>query len=160
LARRTFNVVDVTERVLIHWHAGRSQSQIASSLGVDRKTVKKYLAPAIGAGMVPGGLARSPEQWAELVGQWFPHLTDTKLRQITWPQIEVYRDFIVDVYDRGVMRCGMGVDAADDGSFVARHVRPCSSQLAGRRGEGGQASDGPRASTLLRSRPRAEARVL
>jgi hypothetical protein len=46
-------MVDVTE-ILIHWHAGRSQSEIATSLGVDRKTVKKYLAPAIEAGIAPG----------------------------------------------------------------------------------------------------------
>lgn len=30
MARRTFDVVDVTE-ILIHCHAGRSQSQIAES---------------------------------------------------------------------------------------------------------------------------------
>jgi len=41
-------VVDVTE-ILIHWHAGRSQREIATSLGVDRKTVKKYVRPAIAA---------------------------------------------------------------------------------------------------------------
>ena len=38
-------MVDVTE-ILAHWHAGRSKSQIAESLGLDRKTVRKYLAPA------------------------------------------------------------------------------------------------------------------
>jgi hypothetical protein len=37
-------VVDVTE-ILIYWHAGRSQSQIATSLGLDRKMVKKYVDP-------------------------------------------------------------------------------------------------------------------
>jgi hypothetical protein len=43
MARRTFVVVDVTE-ILIHWHAGRSISEVAASLGVDRKTIRKYLA--------------------------------------------------------------------------------------------------------------------
>jgi DNA-binding transcriptional regulator LsrR (DeoR family) len=33
---------DVTE-ILVHWHVGRSQSEIATSLGLDRQTVKKYL---------------------------------------------------------------------------------------------------------------------
>ena len=33
MTRRTFDVVDVTE-ILIHWHAGRSQLQLADSLGV------------------------------------------------------------------------------------------------------------------------------
>ena len=38
-------MVDLTE-LFVHWEAGRSQAQIAESLGLDRKTVRKYLAPA------------------------------------------------------------------------------------------------------------------
>jgi DNA-binding CsgD family transcriptional regulator len=53
LARRTFDVTDVTE-ILVHWYAGRSQSEVATSLGVDRKTIKKYVTPAIEAGITPG----------------------------------------------------------------------------------------------------------
>jgi len=93
MARRSFNVVDVTE-ILIHWHAGRSQSEVATSLGVDRKTVKKYLAPAIAAGIVPGDQARSGETWAELVRAWWPGLVDARLRQTTWPQIEAHHEVI------------------------------------------------------------------
>ncbi|SEE10887.1 hypothetical protein SAMN04490240_4864 [Rhodococcus pyridinivorans] len=29
-----------------HWHAGRSQVQISTALGLDRKTIRKYLTPA------------------------------------------------------------------------------------------------------------------
>jgi hypothetical protein len=61
LARRSFDVADVTE-ILIHRQAGRSQSHIASSLGVDRKTTKKYLDPAVAAwqaGAVTGGVGRA-----------------------------------------------------------------------------------------------------
>ncbi len=36
-------VVDVTG-VLAHWYTGRSKNQISESLGLDRKTVRKYLA--------------------------------------------------------------------------------------------------------------------
>jgi hypothetical protein len=75
MTRRTFDVVDVTE-ILIHWHAGRSQLQLADSLGVDPKTVRKYTAPAIAAGMAPGGPPGSPQRWAELVREWFPQLVD------------------------------------------------------------------------------------
>jgi hypothetical protein len=50
MARRTFDLVDVTE-ILVHWQAGRGISEIAQSLGVDRKTIRKYVAPAIKAGM-------------------------------------------------------------------------------------------------------------
>ena len=94
-------MVDVTE-ILIHWHAGRSQSEIATSLGVDRKTVKKYLTPAIEAGVVPGDQPRTSEGWAELVRVWWPGLVDTRLRQTTWPQIEVHHQFVVDMLAAGV----------------------------------------------------------
>jgi transposase len=94
-------VVDVTE-ILIHWHAGRSQSEIATSLGVDRKTVKKYLAPAIEAGITPGDGPRAAEQWAELVRSWWPGLADTRLRQTTWPQIETHHGFVVEMLAAGV----------------------------------------------------------
>ncbi len=36
-----------------HWHAGRSQVQISTALGIDRKTIRKYLAPALAAGWRP-----------------------------------------------------------------------------------------------------------
>ena len=49
MARRTFDVVDIIE-ILVHWHAGRSKSEIAQSLDVDRKTARKYIAAAEAAG--------------------------------------------------------------------------------------------------------------
>ena len=93
MARRSFDVVDVTE-ILVHWHAGRSQSEIAISLGVDRKTMKKYLAPALAAGLRPGDEPRTGERWTEQVRAWWPGLVDTRLRQTTWPQIEEHHEFI------------------------------------------------------------------
>jgi len=54
MARRSFTVIDVTE-ILIHWYAGRPKTVLAESLGVDRKTVRKYVAPAEAAGFTPGG---------------------------------------------------------------------------------------------------------
>jgi transposase len=101
LARRTFDVTDVTE-ILVHWYAGRSQSEIATGLGVDRKTIRKYLAPAIAAGIEPGGPAKTSAEWRELVSGWFPELADARLRQTTWPQIERHRDHIVDMLRLGV----------------------------------------------------------
>ncbi len=81
-------MVDMTE-ILVHWHAGWSLSEIAESLGVDRKTVRKYVAPAIAAGLAPGGPAKSTSSGASWCGLG-PSLADTRLRQITWPQIEVH----------------------------------------------------------------------
>lgn len=103
MARRTFNVVDVTE-ILVHWHAGRSQSELADSLGVDRKTVRKYLAPAIAAGISPGDGTRTQEQWRELVRTWFPALVHTTLRRSTWPLIEPHRDYIAGQLRAGVTK--------------------------------------------------------
>jgi Mn-dependent DtxR family transcriptional regulator len=54
MARRTFDVVDIIE-ILVHGHAGRNNTEIAASLDVDRKTVRKYVSAAEAAGMVPGG---------------------------------------------------------------------------------------------------------
>ena len=47
-------MIDIVE-ILIHWYAGRSQHELAASLGVDRKTQRKYTAPARAAGIEPGG---------------------------------------------------------------------------------------------------------
>ena len=55
-------MIDVTE-ILVHWHAGRSLNEMSQSLGVDRKTIRKYIAPAVAAGIVPGGPAKSEGEW-------------------------------------------------------------------------------------------------
>jgi Integrase core domain len=101
MARRTFDVIDVTE-ILMHWHAGRSKNEMAQSLGVDRKTLRKYIAPAEAAGITPGGPAKSEQEWAELVRGWFPQLADTRLRQVTWPAISEHHDYIVAQIKAGV----------------------------------------------------------
>ncbi|WP_210947539.1 hypothetical protein [Streptomyces sp. MK37H] len=54
MARRTFTVVDIAE-IYVHWYAGRSKSQVSAALGVDRKTIRKYLASAEKAGITRAG---------------------------------------------------------------------------------------------------------
>jgi len=88
-------VADVVE-ILMHWHAGRRMGELCSSLKVDPKTVRKYVAPALAAGLAPGGPALPAEQWAALVESWFPELVDTAARQSTWPEFEVHRARIKD----------------------------------------------------------------
>ena len=83
-------MVDVVE-ILVHWHAGRRMGEVCSSLRVDPKTVRKYTAPAIAAGLAPGGPPLPAEQWTALVEEWFPELVDRRVRQRTWPEIEPHR---------------------------------------------------------------------
>jgi len=96
MARRQFEVIDVVE-VLQHWHAGRPKSVVASSLGIDPKTVRKYVAKAEEAGLVPGGPALGRAEWAELVRGWFPELVDAKARSLTFPLIDAHRERIEDM---------------------------------------------------------------
>ena len=42
MARRTFAVVDIVE-IYVHWYAGRSKGAVATSLGIDRKTLYRKL---------------------------------------------------------------------------------------------------------------------
>ena len=93
MARRQFEVIDIVE-VLQHWHAGRPKTVVASSLGIDAKTVRKYVAPAEGSGLVPGGPPLSRAEWAELVRGWFPELVDGRVRSRTFPVINDHRERI------------------------------------------------------------------
>jgi hypothetical protein len=92
---------DVVE-ILEHWHAGRKMVVLSTSLGVDPKTVRKYVAPAQAAGLVPGGATLGREQWAALASDWFPELADRSSLQVTWPEIEGHKNQIKTWLDHGV----------------------------------------------------------
>ena len=111
-------MIDICE-IFTHWHAGRSKNEIAGSLGLSRNTVRKYLAAAEAAGMVPGGPAVSQERWAELAREWFPELADTRLRQVTWPAIEAHRDYIVAQLAAGVTMATIHQRLADERGLAA-----------------------------------------
>ena len=66
---------------------------------MDRKTVRKYTAPAIAAGLAPGGAPLGDVEWIALVRCWFPELIDSRLRQSSWPAIEVFHDKIKDLLE-------------------------------------------------------------
>ena len=86
-------MIDIVE-VLQHWHAGRPKSVVGSSLGIDNKTVRKYVGAAEAAGIVPGGPALGRAEWAELVAGWFPELVDARVRSRTFPVINDHHDRI------------------------------------------------------------------
>jgi hypothetical protein len=131
MARRTFDVVEVAE-ILVHWHAGWPKNQIAPNLGVHRRTVSKYVAPAIAAGLQPGDPPLSEAQWAIRVREWFPELADTRYRQVTWPAIAEHHEYIATQLDEGVAMAvihkrlreerGLAVSVASFRRYVAANV--------------------------------------
>jgi hypothetical protein len=89
-------VIDLVE-LYQHWHAGRRIGELCSSLGVDPKTVRKYLRPATEAGIVPGGPRLSVEEWGALAQSWFPEAADRSKRQSTWPDIAAHHERIKEL---------------------------------------------------------------
>jgi transposase len=96
MARRSFEVIDIVE-VLQHWHAGRPKSVVASSLGIDVKTVRKYVAKAEAEGIEPGSAPLSRTQWEVRVRDWFPELVDARARSLTFAQIDKHRERIAEM---------------------------------------------------------------
>ena len=96
MARRLFGMIDIVE-VLQHWYAGRSKTDVAESLGIDRGTIRKYVTPAVEAGMTPGGTPVTRDEWAALAADWFPELVDAKARSLTFGEINEHRDRIVEM---------------------------------------------------------------
>jgi transposase len=138
MARRTFTMVDVAE-ILEHWYAGRPKVEVARSLGVDVKTVRKYVAAAEAAGLAPGGPPVTGEQWRAMARQWFPYLADTRLRQPSWGLIAVHHDRIgqlLDVVPVSViwqrLRDEQGLEASV--ASVRRYVRAHFPERAARAG--------------------------
>ncbi|MEE6180038.1 IS21 family transposase [Mycobacterium sp. 050134] len=112
-----------------HWHAGRSQMQIHEALHIDRKTIRKYVAPAIAEGLQPAPSEAFDELlWRERIRRWFPELIDPSLRALTWDRIEVHRDWIAEQLDVPVtvatiaqrLRDDRGVDVSE--STVRRYI--------------------------------------
>jgi transposase len=77
-----------------HWNAGRSQVQISEALSIDRKTIRKYLAPALAEGVQPSPEVFDEELWRARIGRWFPELVDPAARSVMWPQIAVHHQWI------------------------------------------------------------------
>ena len=129
MARRTFTVIDVAE-ILEHWYAGRAKVEVARSLGVDAKTVRKYVHAAEAAGLAPGGPPVTAEQWRELAREWFPKLTDTRLRQPSWGKIAPHHERIGGllgvvsvsvICQRLADEAGLEVSVASLRRYVRRH---------------------------------------
>jgi len=80
-----------------HWNAGRSQVQIYEALNIDRKTIRKYLAPALAEDLQPAPDEPFDEElWRARIERWFPELVDPAARALTWPQIAAHHQWITD----------------------------------------------------------------
>jgi transposase len=86
-------VIDVVE-ILKHWYAGRTLSEIARGLGLDRKTVRKYVAAPEKEGVLPGGPPVGPAEWARRVKVWFPELSDPRARSSVNGEIARFHEYI------------------------------------------------------------------
>lgn len=110
MGRRSWHVRDIVE-VYLHWQAGDAIQAIAPSLGLDRKTVRKYIRAAEAAGL-DHNHPRSG------VRQRFPELVDARVRSDCFRELDAHQEFIRDglrtncattVWHRLCRQTGLGV---------------------------------------------------
>ena len=77
------DIVEIYE----HWQAGRGLTAIARSLGVDRKTVRKYVNAALAAGITREHTL-DKQQWRTFVERQFPKALDRAARAPWFVQLE------------------------------------------------------------------------
>ncbi len=125
MGRRSFLVYDIVE-LFRQWQAGRGVRAIARSLGIDRKTIRKYLDAAAMAGLSPGE-ERSVDEWAAFIRDQFPKLVDARQRSRRSAELDRYQDFIREglqqnrmstVHRRLVERTGLEVSVATFRRYV------------------------------------------
>ncbi|TSD92834.1 IS21 family transposase [Skermania sp. ID1734] len=120
-------MIDLIE-LFRHWHAGRSQVQISDGLGIDRKTIRKYVAPAVAEGLAPGEGPFDEAVWRARIAGWFPEVLDPAARAVTWPVIATRHGWIETQLDASVtvatiaqrLRDDHGVEVSE--SSVRRYV--------------------------------------
>ena len=49
-----------------------------------------------------------------LVKDWSPHLADTRLRQVTWPDFDKHREYIVEMLRAGVSKATIHQQLRDE----------------------------------------------
>src|SRR5207249_9005091 len=90
------------KEVLRLWWGGAAKKRIAAQLGLDIKTVRRYLRAAVACGVRPGGEAPSEEQTAAMVAALLPDWG--RQRGEAWAVCAAQRQFIVARLEDGV-RC-------------------------------------------------------
>ncbi len=129
MGRRFWLVRDIAE-ILEHWQAGRDNSAIARSLGVDRKTVRKYVAAAVARGMERSKLL-TREQWVAFAREHFPEAVDRMARSPWVAGLAPYESFIREqlgtnrvttVWQRLAERTGIEVSLSTFRRYVRSHL--------------------------------------
>ena len=110
-----------------HWNAGRSQVQIYQALNIDRKTIRKYLAPALAEGLQPAPDGEfDDELWRARIRRWFPELVNPAARAVTWPQIAVQGTRFGGGRASGTARPGASRSGTRNGGRAAQTVPRCA----------------------------------
>ena len=90
---------DVVE-ILDHWQHGRSIQAISASLGLDRKTVRKYVGLADQAGFSPG--QRPSGGWGAWLDRRYPELNARGRTRPTVEHLDPLREEIRQALEGGV----------------------------------------------------------
>lgn len=100
MGRRTLTTQDIAW-ILSCRQAGLRQSEIVRTIGIDRKTVVKYVTAATADGMGDDGRPLSPREWENWAARRFPELADGRLRRVTWVSIGAHDALIADLLRKG-----------------------------------------------------------
>jgi len=95
MAYREVTMIEITE-VLRQWLAGARRKQIARRVGVDPKTVRRYLRAAERCGLTPGmdAAALSEERTTAILTAL--HGGSERPYGASWQRCEAQRDFIAE----------------------------------------------------------------
>ncbi|MEW6227199.1 MAG: DDE-type integrase/transposase/recombinase [Bacillota bacterium] len=116
--------------ILEHRQAGRDNSAIARSLGVDRKTVRKYVAAAVARG-VERLKPLTREQWVAFAREHFPEAVDRMARSPWVAELAPHESLIREqlgtnrvstVRQRLVERTGIKVSLSTFRRYVRSHL--------------------------------------
>jgi NADPH:quinone reductase len=66
----------------------------------------------------------SQADWEPLVKQWFPHLTDTRLRQVTWREFDKHREYIAEMLRADVTKATIHQRLRDEHAVVDLRLQP------------------------------------
>jgi len=102
MARREIKMEELIE-VLSQWHAGRSISQIKRSVGLSRKTVRKYLKLAEGCGFSRESELQSYQYYLTLAGKVQQELKTPLESSASYKKTALYQNTIEKLLTRKYM---------------------------------------------------------